>query len=61
MELPASAAALLAAREKARSARHFTESDRLRTELATQGIVVTDTPEGQRWKTSVRKEIKGGH
>jgi cysteinyl-tRNA synthetase len=61
IELPASAAALLAAREKARSARHFTESDRLRTELATQGIVVTDTPEGQRWKTSVRKEIKGGH
>jgi cysteinyl-tRNA synthetase len=48
--LPAGAAALLLAREKARAAKDFVESDRLRQELAAMGVAVTDTAEGQRWK-----------
>jgi cysteinyl-tRNA synthetase len=50
--LPEGAAALLEARERARAAKDFATADRLRTELATLGITVTDTPEGQRWKAS---------
>ena len=41
---------LLDRREKARAAKDFASSDRLRVELATLGVEVTDTPEGQRWK-----------
>jgi cysteinyl-tRNA synthetase len=48
--LPGGAAALLQARERARAAKDFTTSDRLRAELATLGVTVTDTPEGPRWK-----------
>jgi cysteinyl-tRNA synthetase len=48
--LPAGAAVLLHAREKARAAKDFAESDRLREELAGMNVAVTDTPEGQRWK-----------
>jgi cysteinyl-tRNA synthetase len=50
MALPPGASALLEAREKAREAKDFAESDRLRRELAAMGVVVTDTPVGQRWK-----------
>ena len=50
--LPPGAAALLEAREKARQAKDFATSDRLRTELATLGVEVTDTAEGQQWKTA---------
>ena len=49
-ELPAAAAPLLEAREKARAAMDFGESDRLRNSLASLGVAVTDTAEGQRWK-----------
>jgi cysteinyl-tRNA synthetase len=56
--LPAGAAPLLAARERARQARDFAESDRLRKELAAMGVVVTDTTDGQRWK--VLPETKAG-
>jgi cysteinyl-tRNA synthetase len=53
-ELPAGAADLLGRREKARAARDFATSDRLREELAALGVVVTDTPEGQKWKVASR-------
>jgi cysteinyl-tRNA synthetase len=49
-DLPAAAAPLLEAREKARAAMDFGESDRLRDALASLGVAVTDTAEGQRWK-----------
>jgi cysteinyl-tRNA synthetase len=55
LELPAGAADLLEARERARDAKHFARADQLRGELAAAGVVVTDTPEGQRWKVQVRK------
>jgi cysteinyl-tRNA synthetase len=47
--LPDGAADLLAAREKARAAKDYEESDRLRDRLAELGVHVTDTPQGQRW------------
>jgi cysteinyl-tRNA synthetase len=55
VSLPASAPALLETRGKARAAKDFATSDRLRDELAALGVVVTDTAEGQRWKTTPRK------
>ena len=53
--LPAGASALLEARDRAREARDYAASDRLRDELAAMGVAVTDTPEGQRWKVSPRQ------
>ena len=53
--LPDGASSLLEAREKARATKDFATSDRLRGELAALGVVVTDTPEGQRWRTAPRK------
>jgi cysteinyl-tRNA synthetase len=50
--LPREAAQLLEAREKARAAKDFATSDRLRDELARAGVTVTDAPEGQKWKVS---------
>jgi len=47
--LPDGASQLLEAREKARTAKDFATSDRLRDELAKAGVTVTDTPEGQKW------------
>jgi cysteinyl-tRNA synthetase len=44
---------LLAAREAARAARDFAASDRLRDELATLGVTVEDTRDGQRWRRTV--------
>jgi cysteinyl-tRNA synthetase len=41
---------LLDARAAARAARDWTESDRLRDELAARGIAVEDTRDGQRWR-----------
>jgi cysteinyl-tRNA synthetase len=49
-ELPPGASPLLAARERARAARDWQVSDRLRDELAGLGVAVIDSPEGQRWK-----------
>jgi cysteinyl-tRNA synthetase len=48
--LPHGASSLLEAREKARRVKDFETSDRLRDQLATLGVAVTDTAEGQRWK-----------
>ncbi len=49
-ELPEAVAALLEARAAARAARDWTASDRLREELAGQGVAVEDTRDGQRWR-----------
>jgi cysteinyl-tRNA synthetase len=48
-QLPGGASALLEARARAREARDWPASDRLRDELAAVGVTVTDTPEGQAW------------
>jgi cysteinyl-tRNA synthetase len=48
--LPEGAVRLLDSREKARAAKDFATSDRLREELAALGVTVTDTAQGQRWK-----------
>jgi cysteinyl-tRNA synthetase len=53
-DLPPGAAELLEQRERARSAKDFATSDRLRDELAGLGVVVTDTPDGQKWKVAAR-------
>ena len=50
ISLPEGAAALLESREKARAAKDFVTSDRLRHELEALGVAVTDTVDGQRWK-----------
>jgi cysteinyl-tRNA synthetase len=50
--LPDGASSLLETRERARAARDFATSDRLRDELAALGVAVTDTAEGQRWKAA---------
>src|SRR3954470_2147990 len=42
--------ALIDARNAARKARNFAESDRLRDELVSRGIVLEDTPGGTRWR-----------
>jgi cysteinyl-tRNA synthetase len=57
--LPPGAAALLNAREKARGAKDFALSDRLRQELAAMNVAVTDTSEGQRWKVLPGKQADG--
>ena len=49
-DLPDGAAELLAARESARANRDWAASDRLRDELATLGVAVEDTRDGQRWR-----------
>ena len=56
-DLPPGAEALLKAREAARAAKNFQESDRLRNELAVIGVVVTDTADGQRWKTTTKRGL----
>jgi cysteinyl-tRNA synthetase len=53
--LPEGASALLEAREKARAVKDFKTSDRLRDELSALGVAVTDTAEGQRWRTNPRR------
>jgi cysteinyl-tRNA synthetase len=51
-ELPADLAALLEQRAAARTSRDWARSDSLRAELAAAGVVVEDTPDGQRWRRS---------
>jgi cysteinyl-tRNA synthetase len=52
-ELEPELAALLDRRTAARAARDWAASDRLRDELAGQGIAVEDTRDGQRWRRAV--------
>jgi len=42
--------AMIAARNAARKARNFAESDRIRDELLSKGILLEDTPAGTRWR-----------
>ena len=49
-ELPADLQKLVDNRAEARKKRDFAAADALRHELATHGILVEDTPQGQRWK-----------
>ena len=49
VDLPAGAQELLTAREAARAAKQWSDSDRLRDELAALGVTVTDTKDGQQW------------
>jgi cysteinyl-tRNA synthetase len=44
--------ALVGEREAARRARDFARADRIRDQLAGEGIAIVDTPEGSRWKRS---------
>ncbi len=53
-ELDAELVTMLEARVDARVARDWARSDELRDALATAGIVVEDTPDGQRWRRSRR-------
>jgi cysteinyl-tRNA synthetase len=48
--LDADLAAILEARAAARRDRDWATADRLRAELAARGVVVDDTPDGQRWR-----------
>jgi cysteinyl-tRNA synthetase len=48
--LSADIEAMIEARNLARRRRDFAESDRIRGELATRGIVLEDSPTGTRWK-----------
>jgi len=47
--LPAEAAELVAARDRARAARDWAGADRLRDQLAEMGVQVSDTPSGTTW------------
>ena len=51
-ELDAELAAMLEARIEARARRDWARSDEFRDALAAVGIVVEDTPDGQRWRRS---------
>ena len=42
--------ALIAERNRARKARDITRSDEIRDQLAVEGIIIQDTPEGTRWR-----------
>jgi cysteinyl-tRNA synthetase len=57
-ELPPGAADMLEQRQAARAARDWPTSDRLRDELATMGVIVEDTRDGQRWRLS--SEVTSG-
>ena len=42
--------AMLQRRQEARASRNFAEADRLRDELAAQGIIIEDSPQGTSWR-----------
>ena len=50
--LDAEIESLIAARNTARKARNFAESDRIRDDLMSRGILLEDTPAGTRWRKS---------
>ena len=50
-ELPSDIAKLLADRELARSSKNWSESDRIRIELESAGLIINDTAEGQDWES----------
>ena len=52
VELDAAAVAMLEERDAARAARDWAASDRLRDELAALGVLVEDTRDGQRWRST---------
>jgi len=41
--------AMIAARAKAKAARNYVEADRIRRELAGQGVELKDSPQGTTW------------
>lgn len=47
--------ALVAAREEARARGDWAEADRLRDELAAEGVALEDTPEGPKWRRRARR------
>ncbi len=47
--------ALVAAREAARAAKDFATSDRIRDELAAEGIELVDTPSGPTWRRTYQR------
>lgn len=49
-ELPAELSRLLAERATARSVKNWSESDRLRIELESGGLILNDTADGQEWE-----------
>ena len=49
-ELPSHLTKLLADREFARSSKNWSESDRIRIELESVGLIINDTAEGQEWE-----------
>jgi cysteinyl-tRNA synthetase len=63
VELPAEAAGLLEDRAGARERRDWSRSDDLRRRLAELGVVVEDTPDGQRWRLEAatrREPVEAG-
>ena len=62
-DLEPDVAALLEAREEARARRDFAASDRLRDELASRGVTVEDTRDGQRWRRTASSGVaeEAGH
>lgn len=48
-ELSAELKQLLAARDVARNTKNWSESDRLRIELESAGLIINDTADGQEW------------
>jgi cysteinyl-tRNA synthetase len=50
LELTSVLAKLLADRELARSSKNWGESDRIRIELESAGLIINDTAEGQEWE-----------
>jgi cysteinyl-tRNA synthetase len=49
-ELPVELTRLLEEREIARSTKNWNESDRLRIELESAGLIINDTADGQEWE-----------
>ena len=55
---PADIDKLLAERDEARTRRDFAAADRIRDELAAQGILIEDGPEGSRWRRGESSPVR---